>query len=195
VIQGYGIIELGLPILNKGDADANPEWVGSCARGFHAIILNERLEELPPGRIGELALYGPGMLDAYLYPFRRREEILVNGWFLTGDLALMNEQGKVKIEGRKKSMINVGGNKVFPEEVESVLNEHPAVADCRVKGARHDLLGETVLAEVVLNKIAVRPSEEELRSFCRKHLSTYKVPHKVVFIDSIPITPSGKQKR
>jgi acyl-coenzyme A synthetase/AMP-(fatty) acid ligase len=195
ITQAYGIIELGLPVVNINDSDISPELIGTCSKGFQAKIFDETLQALPFGETGQLGLSGPGMLDAYLSPFKRRADILHESWFLTGDLASMDELGRIKIQGRKKSMINVGGNKLFPEEVESVLLSHPSIANCRVKGIEHSLLGEVVGADIVLKENCNVPDHEELRSLCRKQLSAYKIPHVFSFIDHIPSTPSGKNKR
>ncbi|MFM7078449.1 MAG: class I adenylate-forming enzyme family protein, partial [Bacteroidota bacterium] len=193
VSQAYGIIELGLPIVNDNGED--PESVGRCVDGFKAAILDEHAQPLSIGKLGELGLKGPGMLDAYLSPYKKREEILVNGWFLTGDLALMDEEGRIKIAGRKKTVINVSGNKVFPEEVEAVIEEIPQVKCCKVKGVPHVLTGELVQAEVVLKTGFHPPDQEEMIRFCRKHLSAYKVPQRILFVDQLETTGSGKTKR
>lgn len=134
------------------------------------------------------------MFAAYLQPPKLREDILQNGWFLTGDLASRRPDGLLTIEGRKKSMINVSGNKVFPEEVEAVLNTHPAVAMSRVKGAPHPFLGECVSAEVVLHPGA-EVDAETLITYCRQRLSTYKVPQRLAFVSTLPMTDSGKLRR
>ena len=124
VTQALGIIEVGLPILNKGRAEDLPEALGQPLPGYEVKVAED----------GELLLKGPGMFDAYLVPWQRREEILRDGWFGTGDLAELLEDGTVVMKGRKKSVINVGGMKVFPEEIEAVLaNGHPMpVARSRV---------------------------------------------------------------
>jgi long-chain acyl-CoA synthetase len=88
-------------------------------------------------------------------------------------------------------MINVAGNKVFPEDVEAVINRHAGVSASRVSGFHHPLLGECVMAEVILNHDA-EADAESIRQWCKQHLSSYKVPQKIIFTDSLPLTPSGK---
>lgn len=195
VSQAYGIIEVGLPIINFEKSEEFPDAVGYALPDYQVEMLDDDGNILPPGQTGHLAMRGPGMLDAYLEPPRCREEILKNGWFYTGDLASKRPDGLIRIEGRKKSMINVSGNKVFPEEVEAVLSQHPAVQLCRVSGFMHRFLGECVQAEVVLHKEVEKPDVEELLTFCRKRLSTYKIPQKVEFVDALPLTDSGKLLR
>jgi acyl-coenzyme A synthetase/AMP-(fatty) acid ligase len=192
VSQAYGIIEVGLPIINVEKSGEFPDAVGYALPDYQVEMLDDEGNILPPGETGHLAMRGPGMLEAYLEPPRCQEEILKNGWFYTGDLASKRPDGLIRIEGRKKSMINVSGNKVFPEEVEAVLSQHPAVQLCRASGFMHRFLGECVQAEIVLKNDAERPDVEALLSFCRQRLSTYKIPQKVEFVESLPMTDSGK---
>ncbi|MGH8733727.1 MAG: class I adenylate-forming enzyme family protein, partial [Burkholderiales bacterium] len=129
--QGFGIIEAGLPLLNTDAARAKPLSVGrpdDCA----LRLRDERGGDVALGEIGELCLRGPGMLDAYLVPWCERAAATDEGWFATGDLASQDEDGHVFLRGRRKSVINFGGIKFFPEEVEEMLNAHPAVRESRV---------------------------------------------------------------
>jgi len=192
VSQAYGIIEVGLPVINFTKNKEYPDAIGFSLPDYQIQIRDDDDNVLPPGKTGHLVMRGPGMLDAYLHPPRCRTDILKNGWFYTGDLASMDSDGLIRIEGRQKSMINVSGNKVFPEEVEAVLNRHPAVKTCRVSGFRHAFLGERVQADIVLINEAKQPDTEELISFCRKRLSLYKIPQKITFVDSLPMTYSEK---
>lgn len=192
VSQAYGIIEVGLPIINFEKSATFPDAVGYSLPDYEVAILDDEGQKLPSGNIGNLAMRGPGMLDAYLEPPRTRGEILQNGWFMTGDLASMQPDGLIRVEGRKKSMINVSGNKVFPEEVEFVINQYPSVRMCRVSGFVHPLLGECVQAEILLQPGKEPPDIEQLRSYCIAHLSSYKVPQKILFVEQLPMTDSGK---
>lgn len=191
VSQAYGIIEIGLPIVNMEKSEEKPDAVGYALPDYEVEILDDQFQLVPPETIGHLAMRGPGMFDAYLEPAQKREDILAQGWFMTGDLASKRADGLITLEGRKKSMINVSGNKVFPEEVEAVLQQHPAVQLSRVSGFQHRFLGESVQAEVVL-KNGEQVGVEELIGFCRQRLSTYKVPQKVLFVETLPLTGSGK---
>ena len=194
VSQAFGIIEVGLPIINFESSAEHPDAVGYVLPDYQVGILDDNLRELPPSEIGQLAIQGPGMFDAYLSPSRTRAEILQNGWFMTGDLASKTPEGLVKIEGRKKSMINVSGNKVFPEEVEAIINSHPSIKTSKVEGKAHPLLGEIVTAEVVLDQ-GREVEVEDVLSYCRKKLASFKVPQRVKFVDLIQETGSGKVKR
>jgi long-chain acyl-CoA synthetase len=191
VSQAYGIIEIGLPIINYTKSEEHPEAVGNALPDYQVEILDGENNILPFGEIGKLAIKGPGMFDGYLTPPQKREDVLNDGWFMTGDLASKTVQGLITVEGREKSMINVSGNKVFPEEVEAVLNAHIAVQISQIAGNTHPVMGEIVEASIVL-KPGHEATAEELIAWCRKHLSTYKVPQVIHFVSSIALTGSGK---
>jgi len=194
VSQAYGIIEIGLPIINFDKAAEHPDAVGHVLDGYDVGILSETNELLGEGEIGHLGIKGPGMFDAYLSPAKMRNEVLNKGYFMTGDLASKDASGLVRVEGRKKSMINVSGNKVFPVEVEQVLCSHPDILLARVSGYKHRFMGEIVSAELVLRE-ATEKDAEAIISYCRERLTTYKIPQKIKFVDSLEMTDSGKLKR
>ena len=188
--QGLGIIELGLVALNTGDA-AVAKWdsVGRPLGGFQVTILNADEH----GR-GEVAVRGPGFLDAYVAPWIPREQLLKEGWFVTGDIGHIDAEGYLILAGRKTAVINLAGRKVFPEEIESVLNRHPDVRESRVYGRVHPHLGEVVEAEIVLER--AEASLDSLREFCRTHLASFKVPTRLQAVSSLPRTPvTGKIRR
>lgn len=192
VTQAYGIIEIGLPLINTDVAHSSPDSVGKAVKGYSAAIVDEHGQILPHGTAGNLALRGPGMCAGYLNPVRPLEEVLENGWFMTGDFAIQDDLGHIRVVGRKKSVINVGGNKVFPEEVEFALENHPHVTVARVYSSLHPLIGELVAAEVILK----HPCEiEELIQHCRGQLTAFKIPQRIRIVDEIAHTGSGKIKR
>ena len=194
ITQAYGIIEVGLPIINYQDNTNNPQAIGQPLPDYEIAILDDDGKAMDTGRAGHLAVRGPGMFSAYLNPFSRSEEVLVNGWFLTGDIASQEIDGTVTVRGREKSMINVCGEKVFPEEVETVLNEHLRVAESFVYGASHPRMGETVQAQVVLRE-GDKLVAEELIDYARTKLSPFKVPQQIFFVEQIEKTLSGKAYR
>jgi long-chain acyl-CoA synthetase len=194
VTQAYGIIEAGLPLIDSLSGQTDPHSVGYPAESFSVVLLDDENVPVPDGKIGRLAIRGPGMFDAYLKPWQTAVQVMADGWFLTGDLARYQADGRVVICGREKSMINVSGNKAFPEEIESVLSTYPDIVACRVFGQVHPLLGEVVHAEVVLSPQA-EWDEEAMLYFCRQRLSTYKVPQRLYKVTQISCTPSGKTKR
>lgn len=194
VAQAYGIIEAGLPIVDNEPDNSSFESVGIAADKFTIGILGRENEPVAEGETGHLAVRGPGMFNAYLTPWRTLKQVMVNDWFMTGDLAYKRKDAKIIVCGREKAMINVSGNKAFPEEIEALLNSHPDILDSHVFGQNHELMGEVVCARVVLNPDRVMDAEAVIR-FCRQRLSTYKVPQRLQQVESIPHTSSGKIKR
>jgi acyl-coenzyme A synthetase/AMP-(fatty) acid ligase len=192
VSQGYGIIEVGLPLMNLGDAEGHPEAVGRPLPGFEAAILDGQLNPCAEGQTGQLALRGPGMFEGYLNPPRPRQETLRNGWFLTGDLAHRDAAARVVIDGRLKTVIDVAGHKVFPEEVAGVLEQHPAVLRSRITTRPHPQMGEVVHADVQLRNGNGADVLNELLAFCRKRLSSHKVPTSIEVVHELVLTGSGK---
>ena len=183
--QGLGVIEVGLPLLNLHAAREKPGSVGRPLPDFQAEV-----------RAGdELYLRGPGIFDAYLRPWRRRETVLEDGWFRTGDLARIDADGDVFLLGRSHSVINVGGLKCFPEEIEAVLNELPGVAAARVTGRENARFGAVPVAEIEPCDPARPPTPGELASHCRRALASYKIPVSFQLVKSIPRTASGKIQR
>lgn len=185
ITQALGIIEVGLPLLNRRHAADLPTALGQPLPRY-------RVKTTPTG---ELLIHGPGMFDAYLSPWQPRSEILHEGWFATGDLVRIDEDGTVTLLGRSKSVINVGGMKVFPEEIEAVLNDHPAIAKSRVHAESHPTLGSFPAAEVIVGEGHEPPKLRDIRDFCQGKLASYKIPMLLQVVDSIALTASGKVKR
>jgi acyl-coenzyme A synthetase/AMP-(fatty) acid ligase len=191
VSQGYGIIEVGLPIQNIAEAAEHPEAIGRPVAGFEAKIVDDKMQPHAEGETGQLALRGPGMFSGYLNPPRSRAEILHDGWFLTGDLAHRDSGGRIVLDGRTSSVIHVAGHKVFPEEVAAVLDHHPAVLRSRVSAKAHPQMGEAIHAEAQLRP-GQQTTSEEIIAFCRKRLSSQKVPATLDIVAEISTTTSGK---
>ncbi|MCF6202129.1 MAG: acyl--CoA ligase [Methylococcaceae bacterium] len=195
VTQAYGIIEAGLPLMDNLSEKIETESVGYPVPGFLVSIYNDNKQQVVvEGEIGHLAITGAGMFDAYLKPWQTAEQVMVDGWFMTGDLAKFEKDGLVTICGREKTMINVSGNKVFPEEVEVVLNSHEDILEAHVFGHNHSLMGEIVCANVRI-KENIELDVENVLKFCRHQLSYYKVPQQLNQVAKIVHTQSGKIKR
>ncbi|MEP7143587.1 MAG: class I adenylate-forming enzyme family protein [Ferruginibacter sp.] len=194
VSQAYGIIEIGLPIINLVKSAGHPDAVGYALPDYTVEILDDQYHPLPDGSIGNLGIKGPGMFDAYLVPQQLREEVLKNGYFLTADYACKSPDGLIKIMGRSKSVINVSGIKVFPEEVEAVLETIPGIKWARISSSPHPLLGQIIEGELVLNEGETIDLEEVLR-YCRKRLSAFKAPQRLKIVDALTMTGSGKIQR
>ncbi len=186
--QALGLIELGLPCVNVDDPAGRWDSVGRPQPDYQIRIRN-------PDRdgCGEVVISGPGFFDAYDSPWTPREKLMPDGWFVTGDLGRLDEKGFLFLVGRKTAVINLAGRKIFPDEIEAVMNRHPAVRESRVHGEAHPHLGEVVAAEVVLHH-AVAP--EVLRDFCRARLGPDKVPASIHFVNAIAKTAvTGKIRR
>jgi long-chain acyl-CoA synthetase len=188
--EAYGIIEVGLPFVRLSGGRDKRGSVGKPLPGFEIKLDNKDAEG-----VGEIRIKGKGMLDAYYSPWQGREDILVDGWFKTGDLGKIDEDGFLFIVGRGKEVINFVGMKIFAQEVEAVLNRHPGVKEALVYGAPHAVYGQLPMAKIVLREGAGAPDVNELRRFCYQHLAQYKVPKDFAFVDVLPKTASGKIKR
>jgi fatty-acyl-CoA synthase len=147
---------------------------------------------LPPGRQGELCCRGYLVMKGYYkMPEETAKAIDADSWLHTGDLAVMDENGYCKITGRIKNMIIRGGENIYPREIEEYLYTHPKISDVQVYGVPDRKFGEQVMAAVVLKK-GVEMTEDEVRDFCKGRIANYKVPKYVKFVDSYPMTASGK---
>lgn len=184
--QGMGIIEAGLPLLNLHHAATRPTSVGQPLPVFQVKLSAD----------GELMLKGPGLFDAYLSPWQPRSAVLrEGGWFATGDIAETDDDGCFYLRGRVRSVINVGGLKCFPEEVEAVLLTHPQVKAARVSARAHPALGAMPAAEIIPADAEAPPKAAELRKLCQERLAAYKVPLFYTFVSELPLTASGKLRR
>ena len=187
--QAYGIIEAGIVAINASDPPAPDDSVGQIVPGYEVTILDESGRPVPDGEVGEVLIEGPGLFEGYMSPWRPREQ---NG-FHPGDFGRY-ENGILTLMGRKSCVLNVAGLKVFPEEIEAVLLDHPSVSKARVFGVPHQRSGDIVRGEVCLHTKG-KLEKEELLVHCRRHLAPYKVPVSLELVSDIPTTPSGKVQR
>ncbi len=172
--------------------------IGSCGRGMDDAeikVVDEHGHTLPPGKRGELCITGTCVTNGYLNNAEATKNTFdVEGWFHSGDVAHMDEDGFAYIVDRKKDMINVGGEKVFPSEVEDMMLTHPKIKDLVVVGIPEDLKGEAPKAFIQL-KEEETATEQEIREFCKIKMAPYKVPVAVEFVEEIPRSASGKALR
>lgn len=191
--EGYGLTEAG---PNNFFIDPN---IARFRRGSigKPMIFNEiKLmgfdgEEAQPGEVGELLIRGKHVFEYYWNNPEATGEALVDGWLHTGDLAQKDEEGFHYIVGRKKEMIISGGENIYPLEVEHCMNQHPAVNEVAVFSLPHPKWGETVAAVVSL-KSNLQVTDDELKTFCKQHLGSYKIPKYIIFENEIPKTHVGK---
>ena len=154
-------------------------------------VIDEQGNELPVGERGELCVKGPQVMKGYWQRPEATEEILdAEGWLKTGDIAVIDEDGFVRIVDRKKDLILVSGFNVYPNEIEDVVMAHPKVASCAAVGIPDEKSGEAVKLFVVARDPSL--SVEELKAYCKENLTGYKIPRQIVLKDALPMTPVGK---
>lgn len=191
IVRGYGMTELFRPISYFADDPTDiPDAVGKPVPGVE-IRLAEDGAAASHGETGELLIKSPAAMDGYLGDAEETQEVLVDGWFKTGDLAAVSPEGFVRIVGRKRERILRGGYSIFPQEVEAVLLSHPAVAEAAVVGIPSPDLGEEIAAFLTL-KPAARITTEELTAYCKERLAHYKYPRRVTILRELPRGPTGK---
>ncbi len=192
VIEGYGVTECS-PVLavNPSPAVRKLGTVGPALPRFELQLRSEDGELLPIPGEGVLWTRGPSVTSGYYHAPEINKERFIDGWFNTGDYVQIDSDGYIKILDRVTDIIIVGGFNVYPQEVESILAEHEAVNMAVVVGMPNDISGEVPKAYVIKQQGA-EVTESELVKFCKERLSHYKVPRSVEFVDSLPISATGK---
>ena len=186
--QAYGIIEVGLPFIQTPDMPRRVGSVGRLGPDYEIRFVNSEEDG-----VGEVLLRGKGMFSAYFSPWRTREDMDPEGWFHTGDLGRMDAEGYLFLVGRTREVINYAGMKIFPAEVEAVLNSHASVRESCVYGKSDVLHGQLPVAKVVQGDEPF--DKKSLRRFCYASLAPYKVPKKFELVEAIERTASCKVKR
>jgi acyl-CoA synthetase (AMP-forming)/AMP-acid ligase II len=195
LVESYGMTEAAHQMAaNPLPPRARKPGAVGIAAGPEMAIMDPDGKLLPPGEIGEIVIRGENVTLGYESNPKANAEAFTNGWFRTGDQGVMDADGYFTLTGRLKEIINRGGEKVSPREVDEVLMDHPAVAQVVTFAIPHDKLGEEVGAAVVLREGATL-AEKELREFAAKRLADFKVPRKVLFLDEIPKGATGKLQR
>jgi acyl-CoA synthetase (AMP-forming)/AMP-acid ligase II len=174
-------------------AARKPGTVGLAA-GPEVAIMGSGGALLPRGAAGEIVIRGANVTAGYANNPKANAEAFANGWFRTGDEGVLDVEGYLSITGRLKEIINRGGEKIAPREVDDVLMEHGAVAQAVTFAMPHEKLGEEVAAAVVLRE-GQRASEQELRDFVAQRLADFKVPRRILFLPEIPKGATGKLQR
>jgi acyl-CoA synthetase (AMP-forming)/AMP-acid ligase II len=195
VIEAYGMTEAAHQMASNPlpPAAREPGSVGLAA-GPEVAIMDEAGHLLGAGEIGEVVIRGPNVTAGYENNPKANAEAFTDGWFRTGDQGTLDEDGYLRLTGRLKEIINRGGEKISPREVDEVLMDHPAVAQAVTFALPHDKLGEDVAAAVVLRN-GEEVDERVLRDFARARLADFKVPRTIIFLDEIPKGATGKLQR
>jgi acyl carrier protein len=194
VIQGYGMTETGYIAQNPLPPRERRTGSVGIAMGAQLSILRDEAHASPDDGIGEILVRGPGVMHGYEDDTEANSLAFHDGWFRTGDLGRIDDDGYLFITGRLRDVINRGGAKVSPEEVDSAFMQFPAVRDAATFAVPHPSLGEDVVTAVVLDEPG-SASVQSLRSFALEHLPPFKVPSSVVLVDTIPRNPLGKVSR
>ena len=192
VTEGYGLTETS-PVVcaNPHGQSSRMGTVGLPVPGTTLKIIDDEGNELPVGERGELCVKGPQVMKGYWQrPDATAEVLDAEGWLKTGDIAVIDADGFVRIVDRKKDLIIVSGFNVYPNEIEDVVMAHPKVSACAAIGVPDDRSGEAVKLFVVRSDTSL--TVEELQAYCRENFTGYKVPRHFVFRDSLPMTPVGK---
>lgn len=195
VIEAYAMTEAAHQMTSNPlpPQVRKPGSVGLPA-GPEVVVIDAEGHVLPPGEVGEVVIRGDNVMGGYENNLAANAAAFINGWFRTGDQGVFDSDGYLRITGRLKEIINRGGEKISPREVDEVLLEHPAIAVAVTFGLPHDKLGEEVAAAVVLREGRM-VNEQELRTFASAHLANFKVPRRIVFVSHIPTGPTGKLQR
>lgn len=195
VLQAYGMTEAAHQVAtNPLPPGERKEGSVGLPTGLQVAALDDAGNELPRGAVGEIALKGENVTRGYLRNPEATAAAFTNGWFRTGDQGAIDEQGYIFLHGRIKELINRGGEKITPGEIDDVLLRHPAVAEAVAVGVPHEIYGEEVEAVVAL-KAGASASAEELIAFTGEHLARFKTPKAIRFVPQIPRGATGKIQR
>jgi len=192
ILEGYGLSETSpVASFNQPGQPRKPGSIGTPIPGVEMKVVGEDGKDLPAGEVGEIVIKGPNVMKGYWNHPDATAEVMDHGWFHTGDMARVDEDGYFFIVDRKKDLIIRGGYNVYPREIEEVIYEHPAVREAAVIGVPHDEFGEEVAAVVAL-KEGEDVDADTLRSFVKEQVAAYKYPRRVWFVDELPKGPTGK---
>jgi long-chain acyl-CoA synthetase len=192
ILEGYGLTEAS-PVVSAHRL-SGPRRIGSVGRaipGVEISIQDDMDGPLPAGELGEVCVRGRNVMVGYYRNPEETARTVRAGWLHTGDMGRLDDEGFLFIVERKKDLIIRGGFNIYPREVEEVLYAHPKVAEAAVVGMKDPLMGEDVLAFVVLRS-GERASEEEIGAFCEGRLARFKCPKRIRFVESLPKSPIGK---
>jgi acyl-CoA synthetase (AMP-forming)/AMP-acid ligase II len=194
LVEGYGMTEVGLATLNPPSGEIRAGSIGTPICGFTIALRDEEGEPIEAGEVGRIWIRSPSRMLGYWQAPEATEEVLIDEWLDTGDLARADADGYLWFFGRKKQVIVHDGSNISPYEVEGALLEHPAVDLAGAVGVHDTHHGENVRAYVTLREGAEKPSRADLIVFCRERIG-YKAPDEILFLDEMPLNPTGKIDR
>src|SRR4051812_9445946 len=192
VLEGYGLSEsTGMGSFNLPDRERKPGSIGTPVGGTEFKVVDDDGNEVAQGEPGEIVMRGPFVMSGYWNKEDATQEVMRDGWFHTGDVATVDEDGYYFIVDRKKDLIIRGGYNVYPRELEEVLYTHPAVREAAVLGVKHESLGEEAAAGVALKRGA-GATPAELKAYMKERVAAYKYPRVIWLVDDLPKGPTGK---
>ena len=192
VLEGYGLSETSpVACSNHPDTERKPGSIGTPIEGVEMQVVDEDGEPVAQGEVGEIVIRGHNIMKGYWQRPDATAEAIRGGWFHSGDMARVDEDGYFHIVDRKKDLIIRGGYNVYPREVEEVLYEHPKIREAAVVGVPHDEWGEEIGAAVVLHE-GEELSAEQVSAYVKERIAAYKYPRIVWFLDDLPKGPTGK---
>jgi long-chain acyl-CoA synthetase len=195
VLEGYGLSETSpVACFNHPGAVRKVGSIGTPIDGVQMRVVDEHGAEVPTGTPGEIQIRGHNVMKGYWNLPEATAAVITDGWFSTGDIGQVDEDGYFYIVDRKKDLIIRGGYNVYPREIEEVLHEHPAVGEVAVVGIPHDTLGEEVGAAIALTP-GQNVTPEQLQAFVKERVAAYKYPRHIWFVDELPKGPTGKIQR
>lgn len=192
--EGYGMTEVGLASLNPPSGEIRQGSIGRPICGCTIALRDEDGEPIEPGEVGRIWIRTPSRMHGYWGAPEATEQVVIDGWLDSGDLARADEDGYLWFFGRKKQVIVHDGSNISPFEVEGALLEHPAISLAGAVGVHDEVHGESVRAYVTLREGAEPPSRADLIAFSREQIG-YKAPDEIVFLDEMPLNPTGKIDR
>jgi len=195
VVQTFGMTEAS-PLITSTPLPPESAKDGSVGKAIttEVAIVNDQGDQLPSGSIGEVVIRGPNIMSGYENDLEANRDAFLNGWFRTGDIGCLDSDGELFLKGRSRELINRGGEKVWPVEIDEILIQHPAITQAAAFPIFHRVLGEDVAVAVVCRPDAPL-SAMDVRRFLAERLSSFKVPRRVFFMDALPRGPTGKVKR
>jgi malonyl-CoA/methylmalonyl-CoA synthetase len=192
ILERYGMTEAGMITSNPYDGDRIAGTVGYALPGVEARVRSDEGALAEPGAVGTLEIKGPNVFSGYWQmPDKTRQSFTDDGWFITGDLVTLDEDGRVTIVGRAKDLIIAGGYNIYPKEIESVIDDMPGVEESAVIGVPHLDFGETIIAVIVSEGV----TEAMVSDWVTERLARFKHPRRIAFVESLPRNAMGKVQK
>jgi malonyl-CoA/methylmalonyl-CoA synthetase len=196
ILERYGMTETGMNTSNPLEGARLPGTVGPPLPGVEVRVVDAKGQAVQPGEVGDLQVRGANVFKGYWrMPEKTAEEFTADGFFKTGDLARMDENGYVAIVGRSKDMVISGGYNVYPKEIERLIDDLEGVLESAIIGLPHPDFGEGVTAVVVAKPGETTPDEQAVIAALRPQLANYKLPKRVLFVDALPRNTMGKVQK